>query len=187
MAREHMVFTFKAATGAGNYDERPMLPDDVDLQVHLSRNSRPQPFWLICEQDTMIVTMAGEGRVEFKDSAVRYHDYETGDFIYVPAGTPSRILPKTRSVQYRYKAAEPGLEGVAWYCDRCERELYREVWDTAEELSQAAFQRITATFNDSAARRKCKGCGKQHPKVDLKGLKWDKVARELEAESASAA
>ena len=43
MAREHIVFSFRAAAGAGNYDELPMLPKDVDLQVHLSRNDRPQP------------------------------------------------------------------------------------------------------------------------------------------------
>ena len=179
MAREHMVFSFQAAAKAGNYDERPMLPNDVDLQVHLSRNNRQQPFWLICEHDTLITTLSGEGTVEFKDAPVLRHTYKTGDYIYVPAGTPTRILPEKRSVQYRYKAADAGLEGVAWYCEKCGRELYREVWDTADELSQVAYQRITVKFNGNSNRRKCKGCGKVHPKVDMRGLGWEKLAREI--------
>ncbi|MBT7769578.1 MAG: hypothetical protein HN705_06300 [Rhodospirillales bacterium] len=179
MAREHMVSSFQAAAKSGNYDERPMLPADVDLQVHLSRNNRPQPFWLICEHDTVITTLSGEGTVEFKDAPVLRHTYETGDYIYVPAGTPSRIIPKKRSVQYRYKAAEAGLEGVAWYCEKCGCQLYREVWDTADELSQAAYFRITRKFNDNSNQRKCRSCGKLHPKADLKGIRWDKVVNEL--------
>lgn len=181
MAREHMVFSFQAAAQTGNFDERPMLPDDVDMQVHLSKNDQPQPFWLICEHDTVIATLSGEGQVEFKDSSVNYHTYETGDFIYVPAGTPTRILPDKRSVQYRYKGAEAGLEAVAWYCEKCGRQLFREVWDTAEEISQAAYQRITEKFNAATLRRKCKGCGKVHPKVDTKKLRWKKIAEEIEA------
>jgi len=179
MAREYMVFSFQEAAKAGNYDERPMLPDDVDLQLHLSRNSRPQPFWLVCEHDTVIATLSGEGTVEFKDASVLRHTYETGDYIYVPAGTPSRIVPKKRSVQYRYKAADAGLEGVAWYCEKCDRELFREVWDTAAELSQSAYQRIMQKFNANAGRRKCKGCGKVHAQVDTKGLRWERLAKEL--------
>jgi 3-hydroxyanthranilate 3,4-dioxygenase len=179
VAREHLVFSFKEATKAGNYDERPMLPDDVDLQVHLSRNSQPQPFWLICEHDTVITTLSGEGAIEFKDAPVLRHSYETGDFVYVPAGTPTRILPKKRSVQYRYKAREAGLEGVAWYCEKCGRQLFRQVWDTAEKLSQIAYQEITEKFNASPNRRKCKSCGKKHPKVDTTGFSWKKLAKEL--------
>lgn len=179
MAREHMVFSFQAAATAGNYDERPMLPDDVDLQVHLSRNDRPQPFWLICEHDTVIATLSGEGRIAFKASSVNYHTYQTGDFIYVPAGTPTRIFPDSRSILYRYKGAEAGLEGVAWYCEKCDYQIFREVWDTADELPQAAYQRITEGFNANAMGRKCRSCGKVYPKVDIKNLRWANIAKEL--------
>ena len=177
------MFSFRAATEAGNYDELPMLPEDVDLQLHLSRNDRPQPFWLICEHDTVIATLSGEGKVAFKNSSVNYHTYETGDFIYVPAGTPTRILPDGPSIQYRYKGAEAGLEGVAWYCEGCGHEIYREVWDTAEEVSQAAYRRITLEFNDRAPRRKCRSCGKVHPKVDTEGLRWDSILANLAGET----
>ena len=102
MAREHMFLTFVEAANSGPYDERPMLPADIDLQIHLSRNDRPQPFFQICQHDTVLVVMAGKGRVQFKDSSVLYHHYEAGDFIYVPAGTPHRIVPDTESVHYRY-------------------------------------------------------------------------------------
>jgi hypothetical protein len=33
-----------------------------------------------------------------------------------------------------------GLEGVAWYCDKCDAEIYREVWDTATTLSQLKYE-----------------------------------------------
>ena len=127
----------------------------------------------------MIATLSGEGRVAFKDSRVIRHTHETGDFIYVPAGTPIRILPDSPSIQYRYKGAEAGLEGVAWYCEECGHEIYREVWDTAEEVSQAAYRRIPLEFNDRAPRRKCRGCGKVHPKVDTEGLRRDSILATL--------
>ena len=180
MARPYMVMTNDEARKSGPYDERPMLPDDVDPQIHLSKNDRPQPFWLICEHDTMIATLSGEGRVEFKDSSVLHETYEMGDFIYIPAGTPSRILPNKKSIQYRYKATEAGLEGIAWYCEKCDRQLFREVWDTAKELSQKAFLRVIGKFNDTSSRRKCRSCGKVHPKIDLKGFRWEKIAQDLE-------
>src|ERR1700756_1908813 len=104
MRRKNRFETYKEAASRGNYDEMPMLELGIDPQLHLSRNSVAQPFFLICEQDTMLAQMAGEARVEFRAGPVRYFDMAVGDFVYVPAGTPHRILPKTESVHLRYKA-----------------------------------------------------------------------------------
>ena len=41
MPRNHTVFSFAAAAQAGNYDERPLLPETLDLQIQLSKNDRP--------------------------------------------------------------------------------------------------------------------------------------------------
>src|SRR6185312_11278829 len=95
----------------------------IDPQLHLSRNRVKQPFFLICEQDTMLAQMSGEARVEFRAGPVRYFDMTVGDFVYVPAGTPHRIVPKTESVHLRYKAEKPGLEAVAWYSEATGRHL----------------------------------------------------------------
>lgn len=187
MAREYMVYTFQAAQKSGSYDEKPMFGDDLDLQVHLSKNKVQQPFWLICEHDTVLTTLSGEGVVEFKDAPVLRHTYEIGDFIYIPAGTPSRITPKTSSVQYRFKPMDAGLEGVSWYCEKCGHEMYREVFDTAKEASQAAYQRICETYNANPKHRTCSKCGKKHPKIDLKGFRWPQVLVEVAEANAAAA
>ncbi|MGH7091301.1 MAG: hypothetical protein ACREFQ_20595 [Stellaceae bacterium] len=187
MARNHMVFTFAEAAKAGPYDERPMLPDTLDLQVHLSRNDRPQPFYLICEHDTVLFAMSGDGHVDYKDASVLRHSYEVGDHLYVPAGVPHRIVPNSATIQYRYKLPESELEGVAWYCDGCGHELYREVWEIAAELPQEAFLRLARAFNADERRRTCRGCGAIHPPIDLAPYRWSEVARELRAEEAPAA
>ncbi len=179
MARDITIPSFQIAAACGSYDEKPMLPNDIDLQVHLSKNDRPQPFWLICEHDTVIASISGEGKIEFKDTEVNYHTYETGDFVYVPAGAPTRIVPDTQSVQYRYKPTDAGLEGVAWYCERCGNELYREVWDTSEEIPQAAYHRITSKFSKDSSLRECGVCGEKHPEIDTADLGWEKIAGEL--------
>ena len=48
----------------------PMLPDDKQVQVHLSKNDRPQPLLLICGKYTLLSLMSGAAKVEFKGTAV---------------------------------------------------------------------------------------------------------------------
>jgi hypothetical protein len=185
MARNLMVFSFAAAAKAGPYDERPMLPDSLDLQIHLSKNAQPQPFFLICEHDTVLFALSGTGHVEYKDASVLRHSYAVGDHLYVPAGVPHRIVPQSETIQYRYKLPESELEGVAWYCEGCGGELYREVWEIAAELPQEAYLRIASAFNDDDARRRCTACGTVHPALDLSPYRWAEVARELKDETAA--
>lgn len=187
MARNLNVMSFAAAAAAGPYDERPMLPDALDLQIHLSKNDRAQPFFLICEHDTVLFALSGDGHVEYKDAAVRHHSYAVGDHLYVPAGVPHRIVPASETIQYRYKLPESELEGVAWYCEHCGNELYREIWEIGAELPQAAYWRITGAFNGDAARRACKSCGVVHPMIDLAPYRWAALAEEIKAEIAEGA
>jgi hypothetical protein len=185
MPRHHAVQTFAVANNAGPYDERPMLPETLDLQVHLSRNDRPQPFFLVCEHDTVLVTLKGEGQVEYRDSNVLRHNYEIGDHLYVPAGVPHRIVPSVESLQYRYKLPESELEGVAWFCEGCGSELYREIFEIKAELSQEAYLRIASAFNADAAKRTCGECKAVHPVIDLAPFRWGQVAAELKKEAAA--
>jgi 3-hydroxyanthranilate 3,4-dioxygenase len=171
--------TFDEAAKAGPYDEYPMFPPGTDPQICLSRNARPQPFYLICSQDCVLVQMSGEGRVEFKQAPVLRHALEPGDFVYVPAGTPHRIVPESESIQYRFKAEHAGLEGVAWYCEACGAEIRRDEWDTAEVLPQEAYLRLCQEWNASAARRTCARCGAVHPLVEISGNRWAEIAAEL--------
>ena len=187
MPRNHTVFSFAAAARAGNYDERPLLPETLDLQIQLSKNDRTQPFHLICQHDNVLMVMSGEGHVEYKRASVLRHSYEMGDHLYVPAGVPHRIVPKSESILLRYKLPESELEGVAWYCEQCGHQLSREVWEIAAELPQEAYLRITRAFNADAKRRICTSCGAVHPEIDLAPYRWAEVARELKAEAAEPA
>ena len=183
MPRKRMLHAFRAAREASSYDERPVLPDSIDFQVHLSRNSRPQPFFLICEHDTLLATLLGEGTIEFKCSNVKYHRLEPGDHVYIPAGTPTRLIPAGEAVQLRYKPQRAGLEGVAWYCERCDSEIWRHEFDTSLEVPQAAYQRACSLFSADSELRRCGRCGWEHPAVDLTGIRWEEVAQELRAEA----
>ena len=86
----------------------------------------------------------------------------------------------------RYKQRYSGLEGLAWYCDGCDAEIYREVWDTATTLSQAKYQEISARFAADPSLRTCRHCGSVRPAPDLEGFPWSEVAREIAAESSGA-
>jgi 3-hydroxyanthranilate 3,4-dioxygenase len=172
MERKRMLNAFKEARAAGPYDEWAVLPASVDTQVHLSRNDRPQPFYLICDHDTVLAQLSGEALVEFREASVLAHRLEPGDHVYVPAGTPHRITPRTESVQLRYKGRTPILEGVAWYCERCGAEVWREEWELGEEAPREGYRRACTAFNANPERRVCPTCGAAHRPVDLTGLPW---------------
>lgn len=161
MRRKNRFDTFKEAPQRGSYDEFPMLELGIDPQVHLSRNTVPQPFFLICEQDTVLAQTAGEARIEFRDSSVNYFNTALGDYVYVPGGTPHRIVPKTESIHLRYKAADPGLEAVAWYSSTGE-EIARVTWDCADELPQEAYLRASRDRG-----------------IDVSAFRWAEVAAEI--------
>ncbi|MCC6474542.1 MAG: hypothetical protein IT514_12450 [Burkholderiales bacterium] len=158
-----------------------MLELGIDPQLHLSRNDRVQPFFLICEQDCVIAQMSGAARVEFRASSVNYFDLQLGDFVYVPAGTPHRIVPQSESIHLRYKAAEAGLEAVAWYSPKTHEEIARVTWDCARELPQEGYLRASRTFNENARMRTCPTTGTVLPQIDLAPFGWEALAKEIRA------
>jgi 3-hydroxyanthranilate 3,4-dioxygenase len=181
LPRKKTFFVFKEAPKLGPYDERPMLPDDVQTQIFLSRNDRPQPFYLICEKDTLVAVFSGTGKIELQLTSVRWFPLEPGDHVYVPAGAATRLVPDAESVIMRYKATEAGLEAVAWYCESCETELFRHVFDTARTFAQEGYLAGCNAYNDDPGRRRCSQCGREHPAVDLAGYRWETLAEQLRA------
>jgi|SRR5882757_5483962 len=183
-----MLQMFKSAAEVGNFDDVPVLPPQVDPQVHLSRNVVDQPFYLICGKDTVLAHMSGEARLVLKNSPVNYFTLHPGDNTYVPAGTPHRVLIGSESVQLRYRAQDAGLEGVAWYCPGCDDELHRVEWDTAETMSQQAWHDACTQFNGDDGLRTCRGCDARHPRIEMTAFEsWLVVAAELTAERAKLA
>mgnify|MGYP001549739477 CR=1 FL=1 len=57
MPRKKTFQVLREAAKVGAYDDMPMLPEDIQVQVHLSRNDKPQPFHQICDKDTQLFLM----------------------------------------------------------------------------------------------------------------------------------
>lgn len=172
------TMTWATAPAAGNYGEMPVLGSEIDPQLHLSRNDRPQPFHLICQKDTVVVQMSGKGRLEFADGPTRWYSMDVGDFVYVPGGAATRYVPETPTVQYRYRAREAGAEAVAWYCDTCGSEIARRAFDTATTLPQEGYIAACDWFNADAKNRTCT-CGTVHAPADTAGTRWKDIAAEV--------
>jgi AraC-like ligand binding domain len=187
MKRRKSFSTFEEAPKRGPYDEFPMLPPGVDPQLCLSRNDVAQPFYLVCEYDTVLLQMSGTGRLHLRESPVLWHRMAPGDFAYVPAGMPHRYVPDTESIQLRYKAEHPGLEGVTWYSEATGARAGTVTWDTSIELPQEGYLRACTAFNADAALRTCKTTGEVLPPLDLAPFRWKDVASELRADGQSGA
>jgi 3-hydroxyanthranilate 3,4-dioxygenase len=181
MPRKKTFQVMREAKKLGPYDEMPMLPEDIQVQLHLSRNDRPQPFHSIFGDDTLLLLMSGAAEVEFRATSVERFALKPGDCIYVPAGTPHRIVPAEESAMLRYKPQPAGIEAMAWFCEGCGAELHREVWDGAAALSQDMYPAVAARFAADAGARTCKSCGAVHPTPDLAPFRWTEAAREIRA------
>ena len=91
------------------------------------------------------------------------------------------IVPETELVIMRYKARNAGLEGVAWYCERCRQQLFRHVFDTASTYPQQGYLDGCHAFNNDPARRRCTSCDAEHPPVDLTPFRWQELADKLQS------
>ncbi len=177
--RKNAFNAFRETAKFQSYDEIPVLLSEIDPQLHVSRNSVDQPFYLICEKDSVIALLGGRARVDFPQGAVRFFDLELGDFVYVPGGTPHRISVSETGIQFRYKARNPGLEAAAWYCRDCNAEIDRYVWHCESQVPQRGYQLACERHNTESARRKCQRCGTEGPLLDLSAFRWSAVADAL--------
>lgn len=159
-----------------SFDEFPVLRPEVDPQLHVSNNSVDQPFALVCGKDTVLAQVTGRARVAFEDGPVRYFDLEAGDHVYVPAGSEHRVETLEPGIQLRYRAREPGVEGVVWRCKSCRTELDRHVWDSAQTVTQTGYQFACERHNNEESRRTCKSCEARHDPIDLSPFRWAAVA-----------
>jgi hypothetical protein len=177
--RKRFLNAYPAAEDAHSYDERPLLLEHVDPQMFVSRNSVSQPFFLVCEKDTVLTALSGEAIVEFRECSVLHHRLVAGDFVYVPAGTPHRIVPRKPSLHLRYKARDAKLEGVAWYCETCNTERYRTEWDAQAVLPQEGYADACRYYAASIQGTRCAKCGEPAPALDLGDTRWDALAAAL--------
>src|SRR6202044_4246615 len=116
MNRRRMLHPFK--TELGEYEDAAVLPVDTDPQLYLSRNRRPQPFHLICSKDNVLSLISGAAHVHLRDSSVNRFRMDVGDHVYIPAGTPHRIVPVAEGGSPPVPTPGAGLPGAARGCGR---------------------------------------------------------------------
>jgi mannose-6-phosphate isomerase-like protein (cupin superfamily) len=171
MNRRRMLHAFK--TELGEYEDAAVLPAETDPQLYLSRNRQPQPFHLICSKDNVLSQLSGAVHVHLRDSSVNRFRMDVGDHIYIPAGTPHRIVPIDEGVTLRYQPLEAGLQGAAWYCDGCDSELRRYEWEYDSDTPAAEFYAAAcARFSAEEAARTCGKCGTVAAPLDLAAFGW---------------
>ncbi|MER7583935.1 hypothetical protein [Kitasatospora sp. NPDC097691] len=173
MNRRRTLNAFDAAVEIGNYEDIAVLPADTDPQIYLSRNWLPQPFHLVCEKDTVLSQLSGAAQVHLRDSSVNRFRMDLGDHVYVPAGTPHRIVPLQEGVTIRYLPLKAGLQGAVWFCAGCERELHRFEWEHDNDTPAALmYAEACARFTADLRARTCAGCSAVHPEIDLADFAW---------------
>jgi mannose-6-phosphate isomerase-like protein (cupin superfamily) len=178
--RKKTLNVFKDARQAwGSYDDYPVGPHGTDPMPYLSRNRIAQPFFLVSEEDQVLIQMAGEGEIELREIEPSRMTLSPGDTVYVPAGVPSRLVPHGENVQVRLKAEPPPREAVAWYCRCGELVCAREI---PAGIPHQAYWDAVQAFNGDPALRTCAACGEVHPTAPLGDIAWPEVAAALRAD-----
>jgi 3-hydroxyanthranilate 3,4-dioxygenase len=184
LERKKTMNVFKEALNAwGSYDDYPVGPRGTDPMPHLSRNRVAQPFYLVSEGDQVLVQMSGEGAIVFAERETKAlpTPLVPGDAVYIPAGVPSRLLPRGENLQIRLKVEPAVREAVAWYCGRCDALVHAEELP-ASGIPQEGYWKAVQAFNADPSARTCGSCGEIHPPAELGDVAWLDVAAALRAE-----
>jgi hypothetical protein len=178
LERKKTLNVFKDSQNAwGSYDDFPVGEPGIDPMPHLSRNRMRQAFYLVNAADQVLIQMAGEGEIAFKEIEPARMLLFPGDTVYIPAGVPSRVTPYGENLQIRLKAQPPASEAVAWYCERCGELVHAE--QVLGDIPQESYWNAVQLFNQNERLRTCGGCGQVHALVELGDIAWLEVAAAL--------
>ena len=181
LERKKTLNAFREGKAAwGSYDEFPVGPRGTDPMPTLSRNRMPQPFYLVCEDDHVLIQMSGEGAIDLRGDEPARMRLVPGDTVYIPAGVPTRLFPDGENLQIRLKAEPPGREALAWYCERCGALVHGIELEPG--IVQSQYLDAVNDFNRDENKRTCGGCGVVHAPVDLGDTAWTAVAEALRSE-----
>jgi 3-hydroxyanthranilate 3,4-dioxygenase len=180
LERKKTLNVFKEAKNTwGSYDEFPVGPKGTDPMPYLSRNRVAQPFFLVSDEDQVLIQMSGTGVIDFKDLEPSRMQLATGDTVYIPACVPSRVLPDGENLQIRLRAEPPAREAAAFYCDTCG--ALAHTTELTEQPRQTAYQRAVDAWNSDTKLRTCPN-GHVSAKADLGDIAWPAVAAAILAE-----
>jgi len=111
--------------------------------------------------DEIFYQLEGTIRVDTveEDGTRRQHLVKQGDVLLVPAGvphSPQRPAGTWGLVVERKRGAEE-LDGIVWFCERCNAELYRRQF-LCSNIETEVRAAIDAFYAD-ASLRACRACG----------------------------
>jgi AraC-like ligand binding domain len=155
----------------GSHDEWPVFPRGTDPMPYVNRYSVAMPFFLAGEKDQLVIVMAGRARVHLAGDNPTHLDLELGDFCYLPAGQPHRLVPDEEVIHVRYKAEPAGFEAAIWYCAGCGRELFAHEFDAVVSAT-SRYLDACDIYNASETVRTCNACSAVGAPVSLDGIAW---------------
>lgn len=104
-----------------------------------------------------------------EDGAVRDIPIRAGEMFYLPPRvphSPQRMAGGVGLVIER-KRVNGELDGLQWYCERCNHKLYEEFF--ALENIETQFGAVFDRFYSSKQHRRCDECGHLNPAPDRYG------------------
>ena len=115
--------------------------------------------------DEIFFQLQGDITVRCREADGRLRDVRVreGEAMLVRAGTPHcPIRPAaTWGVVVERKRRSDELDALAWFCEGCGAELYRETFPCAD--IERALAPIISRFNASESLRTCRKCGQVLP------------------------
>lgn len=100
----------------------------------------------------MLLRVVEDGRV--RDVPIR-----EGEVLLLPANVPHspQRPPNTVGLVIERVRRAGELDGLAWYCERCDAQLYRELFELTDIETQ--FPPVFDRFYSNLAHRTCRACG----------------------------
>ena len=110
--------------------------------------------------DEIFFQLQGDITVRCRDGRLRDVRVREGEAMLVRAGTPHcPIRPAaTWGLVVERKRRPDELDALAWFCEGCGAELYRETFACAD--IERELGPIIERFNASESRRTCRKCGR---------------------------
>ena len=119
------------------------------------------PEWFYQLEGEMVLRIQED--FDGKQGAARDIRISAGEMFYLPPRVPHspQRMPGSIGLVIERKRLAHELDGLQWYCERCNHKLYEEYF--ALENIETQFGAVFERFYSSIERRTCSACGHLNP------------------------